>query len=95
MTIAGLWRYGDWRHVATGCNTLFYIYEGIARSARTWCGQVLLGQEDVTGWSGFRGQDETGGIRKKTETEEGKEEDEGNERGKEYGTNTGCRVGKE
>jgi len=19
MTIAGLWRYGDWRHVATGC----------------------------------------------------------------------------
>jgi len=22
MTIAGLWRYGDWRHVATGCNTL-------------------------------------------------------------------------
>ena len=20
MTIAGLWRYGDWRHVATGCN---------------------------------------------------------------------------
>ena len=22
MTIAGLWRYGDWRHVATGCNAL-------------------------------------------------------------------------
>jgi len=22
MTIAGLWRYGDWRHVATGCTTL-------------------------------------------------------------------------
>jgi len=22
MVIAGLWRYGDWRHVATGCNAL-------------------------------------------------------------------------
>jgi len=22
MTIAGLWRYADWRHVATGCNAL-------------------------------------------------------------------------
>jgi len=22
MTITGLWRYGDWRHVATGCTAL-------------------------------------------------------------------------
>jgi len=22
MIIAGLWRYGDWRHVAKGCNAL-------------------------------------------------------------------------
>jgi len=22
MTIAGLWRYGDWRHVVTGCTAL-------------------------------------------------------------------------
>jgi len=22
MLTAGLWRYGDWRHVATGCNAL-------------------------------------------------------------------------
>jgi len=22
MIIAGLWRYGDWLHVATGCNAL-------------------------------------------------------------------------
>jgi len=22
MTIADLWRYGDWRHVATGCTAL-------------------------------------------------------------------------
>jgi len=22
MIIAGLWSYGDWRHVATGCNAL-------------------------------------------------------------------------
>jgi len=21
-SLAGLWRYGDWRHVATGCNAL-------------------------------------------------------------------------
>jgi len=25
MTIAGLWRYGDWRHVATGCTTLVNV----------------------------------------------------------------------
>jgi len=25
MKIAGLWRYGDWRHVATGCTALMYI----------------------------------------------------------------------
>jgi len=24
MTIAGLWRYGDWRHVATGCTALVH-----------------------------------------------------------------------
>jgi len=22
MTIAGLWKYGDWRHVATGCTAV-------------------------------------------------------------------------
>ena len=26
MTIAGLWRYGDWRHVATGCTALVSNY---------------------------------------------------------------------
>ena len=25
MTIAGLWRYGGWRHVATGCNALVLL----------------------------------------------------------------------
>jgi len=25
MAIAGLWRYGDWRHVATGCTALWFI----------------------------------------------------------------------
>ena len=25
MTIAGLWRYGDWRHVATGCTALVMV----------------------------------------------------------------------
>jgi len=35
VTIAGLWRYGDWLHVATGCTALVYceyweIYNYIA-----------------------------------------------------------------
>jgi len=25
VVIAGLWRYGDWRHVATGCNALAFV----------------------------------------------------------------------
>jgi len=25
MTIAGLWRYGDWQHVATGCTSLVTV----------------------------------------------------------------------
>jgi len=28
MTIAGLWRYVDWRHVATGCTGLEGLGEG-------------------------------------------------------------------
>ena len=24
MTTAGLWKYGDWRHVATGCTAVVY-----------------------------------------------------------------------
>jgi len=27
MIIAGLWRYGDWRHVATGCNALVIMID--------------------------------------------------------------------
>ena len=30
MTIAGLWRYGDWRHVATGCTSLVHIYNSMS-----------------------------------------------------------------
>jgi len=26
MTIAGLWRYGNWQHVATGCTALVFAY---------------------------------------------------------------------
>jgi len=25
MTIAGLWRYGNWRHVATGCTVVVFV----------------------------------------------------------------------
>jgi len=32
ITIAGLWRYGDWRHVATGCTDLVIINLTINRS---------------------------------------------------------------
>jgi len=28
VTIAGLWRYGDWRHVATGCTALVLVNYG-------------------------------------------------------------------
>ena len=28
MTIAGLWRYGDWRHVAMGCTALVCAEKG-------------------------------------------------------------------
>jgi len=28
MTTAGLWRYGDWRHVATGCTAVVHISLG-------------------------------------------------------------------
>ena len=31
MTIAGLWRYGDWRHVATGCSALVVREDGSGR----------------------------------------------------------------
>jgi len=27
MTIAALWRYGDWRHVATGCTAALVVLE--------------------------------------------------------------------
>jgi len=29
MTTDGLWRYGDWRHVATGCTALATHYTGV------------------------------------------------------------------
>ena len=33
MTIAGLWRYGDWRHVATGCTALVSVTLASANNA--------------------------------------------------------------
>ena len=33
VTIAGLWRYGDWRHVATGCTALVLINYGFVFSS--------------------------------------------------------------
>jgi len=29
MTVAGLWRYGDWRHVATGCTALHCVSKNV------------------------------------------------------------------
>jgi len=44
MTITGLWRYGDWRHVATGCtalvpfnNELTLHYLNVAGKQATQC----------------------------------------------------------
>jgi len=34
MTIAGLWRYGDWRHVATGCTALVTFKRRRSRSVK-------------------------------------------------------------
>jgi len=34
ITIAGLWRYGDWRHVATGCTALVALNTRPATSRR-------------------------------------------------------------
>jgi len=41
MTIAGLWSYGDWRHVATGCTALVVNYNNLKNDnviiiARMW-----------------------------------------------------------
>jgi len=35
MITAGLWRYGDWRHVATGCDALV-IYKEQEFVKRIW-----------------------------------------------------------
>jgi len=37
MRIAGLWRYGDWRHVATVCNALV-----MAALLRSRCGHYIF-----------------------------------------------------
>jgi len=42
MTIAGLWRYGDWQHVATGCTALVWltITKPFQHVAIAWRGYV-------------------------------------------------------
>jgi len=42
MTIAGLWRYGDWRHVATGSNALVCLnYNAKSGTPVQWTGVPL------------------------------------------------------
>jgi len=36
MIIAGLWRYGNWRHVATGCNALVSLIYANLKDRVTW-----------------------------------------------------------
>ena len=38
MTIAGLWRYGDWRHVATGCTAVVFIHSNVVLAATLYDG---------------------------------------------------------
>jgi len=42
MTMAGLRRYGDWRHVTTGCNVLVYLNQllPLTLSAQLYVGNV-------------------------------------------------------
>jgi len=48
MTMAGLWGYGDWRHLATGCTALvslkmtFWTSQDILATAYRWCGQIYI-----------------------------------------------------
>jgi len=35
MIIAGLWRYGDWRHVTTGCNPVVTFNKHMLASLHT------------------------------------------------------------
>jgi len=46
MTIAGLWRYGDWRHVATGCTALVMI-NSTTSNAEGQMKVTLIGGGDV------------------------------------------------
>jgi len=46
MIMAGLWRYGDWRHVATGCTVLVRTY--IIFNARSELRKVLFLALSVT-----------------------------------------------
>jgi len=41
MIIAGLWRYGDWRRVATGCNALVGMKDN-----GQYCWDILLRQQN-------------------------------------------------
>jgi len=49
MIIAGLWRYGDWRRVATGCNALVYknivTKQKLIQKIRRWMHGRWLGPE--------------------------------------------------
>jgi len=49
MTIAGLWRYGNWRHVATGCNALVTVNNNAITDTMTFAPppRVLLSGESL------------------------------------------------
>jgi len=54
VTIAGSWRYGDWRHVATGCTALVLCNE--CRTVKSKTGQLektyrrLRPDDALEGW---------------------------------------------
>jgi len=49
VIIAGLWRYGDWRHLATGCTALVDDIITVVQQHRLrWYGHVL--RKDETDW---------------------------------------------
>jgi len=48
MTIAGLWRYGNWRHVATGCTTLVELYAENESLRRSGTARINEGSHNFT-----------------------------------------------
>jgi len=49
VTIAGLWRYGNWRHVTTGCSTLLKRFHRVLIQVfQLFCRRTNTGENDTS-----------------------------------------------